>query len=106
MTDKNGGPKFTIETNEILAYDFNDPYIKSTQVITDDFLDSLKEDRDNSHRPAGDFHKLCAIPETTVNKWIAEGFNILTDKSITPQQILSRLRKEELDKFIATRKRV
>jgi hypothetical protein len=81
-------------------------YIRKDQIITDQFMDDLKDARFASKAPAKDFHKVASIPVAVVEKWMREGFNILSDKNITAAQIMKRLRAEGLDGFLATNKRV
>jgi hypothetical protein len=81
-------------------------HIKKQQIITDQFMDDLKDARFASKAPAGDFHKVASIPVAIVEKWMREGFNILADRNITAAQIMKRLRAEGLDGFLATNKRV
>lgn len=77
---------------------------KSSQVIPDSYLDSLKAERlDSISTPSGEFHRVASIPVAIADKWAREGFDIMREP-IT--EILKRLRKEELDAFITTNKRV
>ena len=80
--------------------------IKKQQIITDQFMDDLKDQRFASKAPARDYHKVASIPVGIIEKWMREGFNILTDKNITAAQIVARLKKEGLDGFLATNKRI
>jgi hypothetical protein len=50
--------------------------------------------------------KLASIPTVVVEKWMREGFDILTDRNITPAQIVKKLKEENLDGFLATEKRL
>ena len=81
-------------------------FIQKGQEITDEFLQELADSRFDSKNPAREYHRVASIPVGVVEKWMREGFNILTDKNITPAQIVARLKKEGLDAFIATNKRV
>ena len=78
--------------------------IKSEQTITSEFLDNLADMRfDSISTPAGDFHCVASIPTAVVDRWYREGFDIMREPI---RDIMNRLRKESLDKFIATNKRI
>jgi hypothetical protein len=76
--------------------------IKNTQYISDEFLDNNKRMRDVS---SGDYHQVANIPCAIVDKWMREGFDIF-NPSVKVQEIVSRLKKENLEAFITTNKRV
>ena len=48
--------------------------------------------------------KVASIPTAVVEKWMREGFNIMTDKNITAKQIVNKLKSENLDAFLTTEK--
>lgn len=77
--------------------------VRKDQIITDAFLDGLKEDRMASKARAGDFHKVASIPVVVVEKWLREGFDIYRESA---SAILKKLRDEDLQAFIATEKRI
>lgn len=77
--------------------------IRKDQVITDEFLDGLKEDRNASKERAGEYHKVASVPMVVVEKWLREGFDIWRE---SPQAVLKKLRDENLEAFIATEKRI
>jgi hypothetical protein len=79
--------------------------IKKTQVIPDDFLDGLAQDRLNSTKPAGNFHKFASIPVAVVEKWQREGFDVLSGNH-SAKEIMARLNSEDLGYFISTTKRL
>lgn len=80
--------------------------IKRTQEITTQFLDNLAQERIASKTAkAGEFHKVASIPTAVVEKWMKEGFNIF-DKNVNLKEILRRLNSEDMQKFLATEKRV
>jgi hypothetical protein len=80
---------------------------KHTQHIPDSFLKNLADMRHNSTQTReGEFMKLASIPTVVVEKWMREGFDILTDRNITPAQIVKKLKEENLDGFLATEKRL
>jgi hypothetical protein len=82
-----------------------DVTVRKDQHITDEFLDNLKEDRAASKAPAGEYHKVASIPVAVIEKWMREGFNIF-DKNIRVEEVVKRLRAEDLQAFIATDKRI
>lgn len=91
-------PTWSLEgTDEALA-------IKHEQHIPSSFLSHLSDLRTSSaHAREGNFMKLCSIPVAVVEKWQREGFNIYEESA---QSIMKRLRKEDLDGFIATSKSI
>ena len=77
---------------------------KSTQEISQAFLDDLKDARnETSGKPSGEFMRVASIPTVVVEKWMREGFNIW-EASAT--EIVKRLKSEDLDVFLATDKRI
>ena len=79
---------------------------KSTQVIPQQFLDSLAEHRNaTSGRRAGEYMRVASIPTVVVEKWMREGFNIF-DKNVDGREIVKRLKNENLDAFLTTEKSI
>lgn len=76
--------------------------VKHEQYIPDEFVSSLRREREDSlSTPAGEFHRVASIPTGVVDKWIKEGFDI----NVEPiKEILKRLRKEQIDGFITSNK--
>lgn len=81
----------------------DDLLIRKDQIITDEFLKGLAQDREDSRARAGEYHKIASIPTVVVEQWLRQGFDIWRE---TPQAILKRLRDENLTAFIATEKRI
>lgn len=78
--------------------------VREDQHIPQSFLDDLKNAREDSVREkAREFHHVASIPVAVVNKWMREGFDIY---EATIPEIMTRLRAEHLDAFIATKKRI
>lgn len=78
--------------------------IKHEQHIPDEFISSLKRDKiDTLHTPAGDFYRVASVPTALVEQWKREGFDIY---EATAQEIIARLRKQDMDAFITTNKRI
>jgi hypothetical protein len=81
-------------------------FVRKDQHLSDDFLTSLKEEKNNSSEVReGEYMRVASIPVIVVEKWIREGFNIL-DGTKTPQEIIKRLKAENLEDFITTEKNV
>jgi hypothetical protein len=77
---------------------------KHTQQISQEFLDDLKENRNQSNKaPAGEMHRVASIPVAVVEKWQREGFDVFKE---APPAIIKRLKSENLDMFMATEKRM
>jgi hypothetical protein len=79
--------------------------VEHNQEITDEFLETNKEKRDASSAPSNDYHQLASIPTVVVEKWMREGFNIF-DENVTPREIVARLKRENLEAFLTSNKRI
>jgi hypothetical protein len=80
--------------------------IRTDQTITDQFLQGVADKRNASgSAPTGWLHEVAEIPTGVVEVWKAQGFDI-NDRNIKARDIVSRLRREGLDDFISTTKRV
>lgn len=78
--------------------------IKRTQEIPDWYLDELKSDKlDSTRAPAGDFHRVCAVPVALYEQWLAEGYDVHKEPA---EETCKRLRAAHLDAFITTNKRI
>lgn len=78
--------------------------IKHEQVLPDEFFTELRDEKAESlHTPAGDFHHVASIPEVLADEWRAQGFDVFREPIA---ESLKRLRKHDLDAFIATNKRI
>ena len=79
---------------------------KHTQAISDDFLTSLKDQRNASKdQREGEFMRVASIPVVVVEKWMREGFDIMSGKH-TAAEIVKRLKQENLNAFLTTEKSV
>lgn len=77
----------------------DDVVVKREQNIPDWYLKSLDEERDErKKRPDMDWALLCVVPVALADEWLAQGFNIYSNEA-TPEEIMSRLRKHEMDKL-------
>ena len=76
------------------------------QYISPRFLDDLKDSRNQSKaKPEGDFMHVASIPVIFVEKWKREGFDIMKG-DIPIQDIIKKLKAENLDGFMATEKSI
>lgn len=79
-------------------------YIERVQAISQEYIDSLKAQRDESkHRREGEFMRVCSVPVAIVEKWKREGFDMMHEPA---KAIVARLQLENLDYFITTDKQV
>jgi hypothetical protein len=102
MTKKNSVNLLSGSTD--FLQDGNNVIQKSTQIISQSFMDDLKESRNQtSGKPSGEFMRVASIPTTVVEKWMREGFNIW---EASGTEIVKRLKNESLDGFLATDKRI
>lgn len=77
-----------------------------TQDIKDDFLASLKEQRNSSKSTReGDYMRVASIPTIVVEKWRREGFDIMTGEH-SAAEIVKKLKQENLHAFLTTEKSV
>ena len=80
---------------------------KHSQHIPQWHLDNLKEQRNRStEQREGEFMRVASIPVVVIEKWMREGFDVLSDRNITGKDILKRLKSENLDAFITTDKSI
>jgi hypothetical protein len=79
--------------------------IKHAQEIPDEYVSALKRQKiDTAHERLGDFWKVGEVPVVLVEKWLREdGYDVYR---APVRETLARLRKEQLDAFILTNKRV
>lgn len=77
---------------------------KNTQHIPDEYLRSLRTERENSlSKREGEYMRVASIPVAVVEKWKREGFDIY---QVGGKEILKKLREENLDAFITTNKSI
>lgn len=83
--------------------------IKRTQEIPQEYLDSLKEQRDAPFDKFGNrMVRAASIPISIIHKWDREGYpwEEIMREPRGIQKILAKLDQESLDKFITTRKTI
>lgn len=78
--------------------------VRKDQTITDDFLRDIADKRNSTER-TGLFHEVAEIPTGVVEVWRSQGFDI-NDRNIKARDIVNRLRREGLEAFITTSKKV
>ena len=83
--------------------ELDDLFAVKKQEISDQFLSRLADIRQESNKPAEDFHLFAEIPVIFVEQWLKEGFDIYR---ASLKEIEAKLRKENLERFIATNKRL
>ena len=77
---------------------------RDSQYISQQFLDDVKDKRDNSTKQLeGNYQHVASIPVIFVEKWQKEGFDIM-DGSIAFKDIVKKLKAENLGAFMATEK--
>lgn len=102
MTDKVN----LVGVNTDYGEDADGVFRHHTQEIPTSFLDTLKEQRNESTKTReGDFMRVASIPTVIVEKWMREGFNIM-DGEHSATEIVKRLKAENLDAFLTTEKQV
>lgn len=93
-----------VDVNTSVVSTGGDRLIKYEQEIPEEFLTSLRKERDDSlSTPAGEFHRVASIPVAVVEKWLRQGFNVY---EAPIQDTMARLRLEGLDGFLTTKKRI
>lgn len=93
-----------IQSNTDFIHESDALVRKHTQNITQAFLDDLKDARNEStSKPMGEFHKVASIPTVVAEKWLREGFDLW---EATGEQIVRKLKAEDMGAFMATEKRV
>ena len=103
MTDKS--PLINIhDVNHRLLQSSQDLAVERTQNITDDFIRGNREEYDDSLSATVDpdgYHRVARIPTAVVEKWLMEGFSIYEHSH---RDIIKKLREEDLDYFITSKK--
>lgn len=81
-------------------------FVQTQQEIDTALLKDLQDKRDASMTaPMGDMHHVAAVPVALVEQWRREGFDIMGGK-VSAREIVARLKRDHLDGFLATRRRV
>ena len=86
--------------------DFDGVFRKHTQDIDQNLIDSLARQRhETAGKREGEFMHVASIPTIIVEKWMREGFNVMSGEH-SAAEIVKRLKQENLEAFLATEKRV
>lgn len=96
-------PPKIIDASADIGEDVDGLHVKNEQFIPQSFLDDIRDERENSiQTPVGEMYRVARIPAAVINKWDREGF----DYNRAPvEEILRKLRIDQLDAFITTNKR-
>lgn len=95
-----------VGTDTQFGVDVDGLHRKHTQEIPQSFLDDIKDQRNASlDRREGDYMSVAQIPVVIVEKWMREGFDIMTGEH-SAADIVKKLKAENLDAFLTTDKRV
>jgi hypothetical protein len=78
--------------------------IETSQYISPQFLDQLKQQRDNSlGQSEGEYMSVARVPVAVHEQWLREGFDMMQEPAHT---IVARLKQQNLDGFLTTKKKV
>ena len=78
--------------------------VKKEQHVPKDFLKSLEKQRDDSfHMKERDYMSVASIPVAVHEQWLKEGFDLMKEPA---HKIVARLKQQNLDAFVTTKKRV
>jgi NMD protein affecting ribosome stability and mRNA decay len=78
--------------------------ITCNQVITDEFLETLKQERFESMNVREREHqRVASIPVVLIDKWIKDGFDFWNESNA---KIVAKLKHEGLDYFVTTAKAI
>ena len=95
-----------IGAEEEYGCDVDGVFRKHTQQISNQFLNSIKEQRNSSKsKREGEFMSVAQIPTIVVEKWMREGFDIFSGEH-SAAEIVKRLKRENLEAFLTTEKSV
>jgi len=104
--DNSKGVRLNDVNTKLILNDDATATIVGTQDIPDSHLQWIDDNRSQSKfEKSGEFKLLASVPAAIVNKWFRAGFDIF-DKNNTPDIIMARLRKEDMEHFIATGRRL
>lgn len=96
--------KNLLDVNANLVDSIGDLAIQRVQEIPKEFLDHTQALRDASSTPTtSEFHSVCEVPVAVHEMWLRQGYDMTVEPA---RNTLARLRREGLDAFITTNKRV
>ena len=88
----------------MLEHKGDENVIEQTQYIAPSFLDTLRRQRENSlNQKEGEFMSVAEVPVSVYEQWLREGFDMMKED---PKAILMRLKQQDLEAFITTKKQV
>ena len=100
----NSTPVHDLNTRVLNDNDDKNFTIEQTQHIPQSFLDSLRQQKANSMGlKEGEYMNVASVPVAVHTKWLREGFDMMKEPA---HAIVARLKQENLDDFITTKKRV
>jgi hypothetical protein len=78
--------------------------IETSQYISPQFLDQLKQQRSNSlGQSEGEYMSVARVPVAVHEQWLREGFDMMQEPA---HVIVARLKQQDLDSFLTTKKQV
>jgi len=86
-----------IESKGTIYSNVGDPVIARQQEMPEEYLDLLKRQQEEFRWNLNGFTKVASIPQAVADKWLREGFDIYKAPA---NEIIRRLRMEELDLFV------
>ena len=96
-------PFYDVDTT-VAALDADRLVISRVQDIPDEFMESLKSERlAMAAVRLGEHHHVASVPAAVFDMWAAQG---LEPYSMTPREIVARLRRDNLEAFITTNRKV
>ena len=79
-------------------------FTHTTQIIPDDFIDTLKSERHaKAAVRAAEFERVASVPTFVVELWMKQGLDFY---NMSAREIVAKLNADDLGAFIATPKRV
>jgi hypothetical protein len=101
----NGTPTLhEVQNKVLLDADEHNFTIEHPQHISQNFLDRLKVQREDSlGQSEGDYMSVAQVPVAVHEQWLREGFDMMTAPA---NEIVARLKQQQLDAFITTKKQV
>ncbi len=94
----------TVQSNILQDNDHQNFNIKQTQHVPQSFIDDIRKQRENSLGLAeGEYMSVARVPVLVHEKWLREGFDMMKEPAYA---IVARLKQENLDAFLTTKKQV
>jgi len=94
----------SVQSNVLRDNDEHNFNIQQTQHIPQSFLDNIRKQRDDSlGLNEGEYMSVARVPVLVHEKWLREGFDMMKEPAYA---IVARLKQENLDAFLTTKKKV